>query len=189
MCGVLCLDLAKTVGWAHATDEAIAAWPGGELEARGHRWDGLRSGYATFKTHAPDWGYHYDDLARWLADMLIVFRPTWLVFEAPVLPKANRQNTTVYTVDRQFGRAAVVEMCWGHRNRQDGYPLRLYATHAQTARKHFVGHGRPQKSDVIDMCRRYGWDPVNGDEADGLCMLAYEASEYRNKVLNRRRAA
>lgn len=189
MCGVLTLDLALSLGWAHATDEAIAAWPAGALQARGHDWTGVNSGYVTFKSYGSDWGYHYHDLSGWLADMLLFLKPTWVTFEAPVLPKANRKNTTVYTVDRQFGRAAIVEVCCAHRNRKDGYPKKIYASHAQTVRLHFAGHGRASKTQVIDTCRGRGWDPANGDEADALALLDHEAAHYRTQVLARRRAA
>ena len=186
MSGVLCLDLAKTVGWAHATDEAIAAWPAGDLHARGHVWTGLRSSSAEFKGYGPDHGYHYDDLRTWLGDILSLTNPTWVCFEAPLLP---RKETTVFSAGKQFARAGIVEMVCAARKRSHCYPDLTYTTSVSTARRHFTGSGHSKKFEVISACRARGWAPKNGDEADALCLLDYEAAEYRNKVLGRRRAA
>lgn len=84
--------------------------------------------------------------------------PTLVVFEAPILPRI----TKLATVRKLNGLANVTEMVC----EEEGLECREVSN--SMVKKVLAGHGRAEKTDMVEAARRYGLEPKVEDEADGF---------------------
>lgn len=161
MVRVLALDIASATGWA-------ADRPSG----------GDRPVCGTFKVRpeGEDLGPLYADFEEGLEGLIGLHQPTVLAFEAPLVfggDTGSKRKTNHQTVRILFGLAAVAEKVgWQHN-------LDVYELHIQTVRKHFVGSGRADKSEVMARCRLLGWDPPSLDASDACACWDYARHTLR----------
>lgn len=123
-------------------------------------------------------------LSDWLWPMLQKHRPARVVFEAPFMTSSPKKDGKAFgnpkTMLTLLGMANVVDMLT--------YRMDIRSVHAasQSARKSFVGHGRPEdpKQAVMDECHRRGWEPVDHNAGDAAALwnhtcLLYFPAEHR----------
>ncbi len=151
--GILCLDLATTMGWCEGLP--------GEKPASGT----IRLAPEGSKPAAIGGG-----LLDWLATRLTTFRYRMIVYEAPMDPR--HMKTNINTARLLLGLPMVVEAVayqTGH------YGLREVSVN--DVRKHLLGfiprrqkgeRGDGPKQAVISGLRGRGFDPADDNEADAI---------------------
>ena len=177
--GILALDLATVVGWAYCGPNfrPVTAL---EAKAAGRTYD--LGGEITSGSHlvAPPGvalGQFLDRFDLWLADMLIVNAPDYLVFEAPIHVAGS---TSIETARRLMSMAGLTELI-AHRRE---IPI-VREVNVMSIKKHWTGNGRAKKPEMIEAARARGFTPRDDNEADALAVLDFAASI----LLKRRRAA
>lgn len=155
--GILTLDMATKLGWAAAAPDAVAAWPkGGALFSAGEA-PPIHFGTKHFKAGDGVPG----QLLEWLEGTLETFPETrTVVMEAPFykhpVPAARLQ-----------GMKGVVEAVCARRG------LRCFEVAPATLKKHFAGHGRADKDQMMKMARVLGFDPPDDNSADAIALMDY----------------
>lgn len=169
---ILALDLATSTGWCAGAGDASPAY-----------------GSVTMPDTKEEVGPFLDFFDRWLHRKITEVLeeagvvtavgdygtyPTdakvYLIFEAPVLPRARLDNrghlvqapTTIATTRKLQGLAGVTEMVGVRRH------LEVREVHLQTVKKELSGSGRGEKPDMIRAAKRCGLNPKNSDEADAF---------------------
>ncbi len=166
---ILALDTATTTGWA-------AGEPGGPPEFGSRRFEADNNAeiFAQFRF--------------WLNALAFRFKPKLIVFEAPYIPVPHQPRfqkagtawspgrgpppMNAKTIRRLVGLVALVECCASE--------LRIECLEATTGEisKFFTGrfrHGgrEAKKAATVEMCRLYGWNVGNDDNAaDALALWA-----------------
>jgi len=126
------------------------------------------SGRPTFLTfRIPDHamiGAKLEAFEDFLCDTVEKYRPACMAHEAPHVPDGKGTRNTRTTRDtvllliKMSGVWDLVASRYGCRPRDE--------VHVQSARKHFVGHGRAEKDAVFARCLALGWKPNNHNESD-----------------------
>lgn len=141
-------------------------------------------GSVSLRSMSADDGAKYCVLSDWLAPMLTLYKPFRVIYEAPMMtmPKKDDKGSggNSRTMLALIGYSVVVDMLchrWG---------IRVVKTASQSARKHFVGHGRPEnpKDTVFAECRRRGWEPQDFNVSDSCAVwdhgcFMYDPDNYR----------
>ena len=149
----------------------------------GAAFDGPRDGAPLFATctgvkrTGDVFGPTYVQFRDWLVDLIVVHRPTHLVFEAPWAPtgaRAPSRYTNVDVVMVLFGLAGIAEEVGARHLGAEA----VWKVSVQTVRKHFLGHGRPEnpKAAVQHLCRLLGFQVKNEHEADACAIWSYGKS-------------
>ena len=155
--GILALDLATAVGWAHWAPPDPAPT------------------YGTLKL--PDTGASMGGYLRalrlWFEPKVQELEPDWVMFEKPWVSR----KTTEAVAKKLMGLSGFVEeMC-----REQEIEVRACAV--GSIRKHFIGRGNLKgdvaKAEVMQACKARGWNPANYDESDALAVLDYSLHELR----------
>jgi hypothetical protein len=171
--GLLALDVATVTGWAYGV-------PGSRPE-----WGGFRAGRRGVET-----GECLHLFQLWLDERVETWRPDWIVFEAPYVPRTaptrirTRTGEIVATLPaktppidikvlrRLISLCGLVEMiAWQHQ-------VRCREEASNVICRHFTGHGSwggraEKKAATQRMCAVYGWSGVTEDEADALALWVY----------------
>jgi len=91
--------------------------------------------------------------------------PAYLCYEAAITPIWGK--TSMAANRKLLGMGAVAELTAARL----GMPC--YDVHLGSARKHFTGNARSQKSDIWHQCKLNGWPDFDLNACDALCVLAY----------------
>ena len=170
---LLALDLATNVGFAIAEPRAVEAWPAGMLlQGACGPVDGVRYGSHRIGSGGTEHGKFFSLYADWLTDLLTVEAPDTVVFEAP-LPRIA--NAGIEAGRRALGLAATTDLIIYRRG------IRAYELSVSTVRKTFCGNGRADKKEVMEACKRRGWNPPDLDTADALALL--DAAVHKLRLL------
>lgn len=159
---LLALDIALRTGWAH-DDETRPGVP--------------RVG--TFRVPAPsgsreegrELGASFCAFRQWLHGLLVVLKPSRVVFEAPLARihyGAHGPAVGQSTVRLLFGLAAIAEMTAHERGGIDVTEANL-----ATVKRYFTGHGRADKAAMMQRCRLLGWKVEDDNQADAAALWAY----------------
>lgn len=153
--GVLALDLATTLGWA--------------LERPGRA---PIMGSVDLRSTSQHPGAKFCTFADWFGPMLQVNRPWLVIYEAPWMTSGNRSAATMEFLVSIASVTAMICCRWD---------TRVVKAASSSARKFFLGNGRPEnpKEAVMAECRRRGWNPVDHNAGDSACLLAYAVDLYR----------
>lgn len=119
---------------------------------------------------AGDYGLGYAAFRAYLACRVERAKPVLIAFEAPLQvigAHASSRRTNQATVRILFGLAAITEEVAG------AFGIACAEVNIATIKKHFAGHGRADKRDIIARCRQLGWEPRNDNEADAMALWAY----------------
>lgn len=160
---VLALDIASCTGWA---------------ADRPSRSESDKPVCGSFRVRAEgdDLGAAFVEFEENLEGLIGLHEPNVLAFEAPLV-FGGRGGSTVQTnhqtVRILFGLAALAELVGTRAG------LAVYELHIQAVRKHFVGNGRAQKSDVLARCRLLGWNPPGLDAADACACWDFARHSLR----------
>jgi hypothetical protein len=173
--GVLALDVATTTGWACGPPGSRPTW--GSFRAAG-RDRGVETGEVLHR------------FRLWLDERLGDWRPAWVVFEAPYVPRTaptrirTRTGEVVATLPpksppidikvlrRLISLCGLVEMvAWQHK-------IACREEASNVICRHFTGHGSwggraEKKAATQRMCAVHGWAGVTEDEADALALWVY----------------
>lgn len=173
--GLLALDLATVVGWAHCGLGYRAVT---SLEAQAiDRPTGVLSGSHRIAAPGVGIGGFLNAFDLWLSDLVTLHTPDILVFEAPILTGGQ---TSIDTARKLMCLAGVTELI-AHRRQ---IPI-VREVNVSSVKKHWTGNGRAKKFEMIDAARARGFAPRTDDEADALAAMDFAASI----LLDRRRAA
>lgn len=170
---ILALDTATVTGWAAGRPGETPQWGARDFSGRGG--NGEVGGKFRF----------------WLQGMCHQLQPRLIVFESPYVPFPRKDNQRApmmnpLTLRRLMGLALIVETT--------AWELRIKSFEATTGEisKFFTGTSRhggrdQKKAATIAMCRRYGWDVAeNDDAADALALWCMaEAKEDPDAALSR----
>ena len=153
--GVLCLDLAGTVGWAygHLTDHKPSF---GVFHLRKDGGEGAR--YASFENE--------------MIATLNACEPSWLVLEAPLPPMAQTAAISAYQAYTLRGMA--ISEAW-----RASVPCS--SIDAQAARLEVMGMARPPdvKKAVMAWCQKRGWLVQHHDAADACILWQWHKQRMR----------
>lgn len=180
--GILALDLASQLGWAHAAPGAIEAWPMTALEAVGMP-PPHEVGHKRIAGSGAALGGFFDRYHDWLVGKIDLLAPARLVYEAQhVSPKADKQMCR-----KLFGLAGHTEwVC-----RRLGVPCE--EAEPRDVRLHFMGVGSGKRARLkalaIAACKARGWPCANDDEADATAILDYAVAVVRRRMVAERVAA
>jgi hypothetical protein len=179
--GLFALDVATTTGWAYGLPGTRPAW--------GHFRSG-KSGAAA--------GEVLSLFRRWLDERCVEWRPLWIAFEAPYVPRtaparirtaaghiisavpAKTAPIDINVLRRLIAMCGLVEMVTHERG------VRCREAASNVICRHFTGNGSwggraNKKAATQKMCAVYGWPGVSEDEADALALWVYaEAVLYRS---------
>jgi hypothetical protein len=119
-------------------------------------------------------------LIDWLGPILKDDKPDLVIYEAPLLmmpegktdEDGRRRGGNAKTMAALIGMACMVEMLCCR------WDVRVVQAASQSARKLFCGSGRADKAQVMAECKRRGWNPIDSNDADALCLLAYAIHLY-----------
>lgn len=153
--GILTLDLGGWTGWAHATAAAVDVWPP-PIPGRTGPLEGVTYGARRWQPPV------HIDFRRFLDKMLADLAPAAVVFEAVHAAHTFKSHAAVRDLLQLAGAAESV--CNEH-------GISCYDEHNGRIKKHFCGHGRATKRDIMDRCRQRGWTPQRHDTADALALL------------------
>jgi hypothetical protein len=164
---ILALDPGTTTGWA-------AGKPGGTPEWGVRKFQGKTTGEVL--------GMY----RHWINQRCYDLKPRLIVFEAPYVPRPNSPlPMNVLTLRRLLGIAGTIEACaWELRIRcNEATPLEIA--------RFFLGTTKlkreQKKAATIEMCRRYGWDvDDNDDAADSLALWHLAEFTYAPEIASRR---
>jgi len=169
--GILALDIATTTGYAFAE-------PGGVPEFKAFR--------AVPPVDAGGDGDVYVAFERWLNELIDRLDPAIVVFESPYLPRASAGRTVrsatgtvlyktqpaqinMHTIRRLLVLCGIAEKVAAERR------LICREEDTRTIQKTFTGYGGgkrvEKKAAVMRVCRLYGWNVTNDNEADALALL------------------
>jgi Holliday junction resolvasome RuvABC endonuclease subunit len=152
---ILALDLATNVGWALGDiDGAI-------------RHDTQRLAGAS----ANNFGALFGSFDHWVSDMITVYSPDRIVFEAPIVGHSSMNAARVL-----LGLVSIAELI-AHRR---GLPC--WEVAVSTARKHFCGSGRAKKEDVISRCHELGFTQKDHNAADAIALYHYAAAKLAKRA-------
>jgi hypothetical protein len=151
---VLALDLASQTGWAVGP-------PGGDPTSGTMRFGGEgRSHEATFA-----------GALRWMSDKCMLYRPTVVVWEAPLPTSFKGGSTNINTSTLLFGLPAIIGAV---AHLKGIYDVRKART--TDVRHHFIGSnpkGKDGKKLVQRQCRAMGFDVADDNEADAIATWFY----------------
>ncbi len=173
MPGILALDQATVTGWAFAEPGCEPVWAHKKL--------------GRDKATAGEVGAAFTCLIEGLLD---TFRPEFMCFEAPYVPRAGRDRVPINaeTLRRLLGLAFLIDTI----AEQHGIECREIASSAATLS--MTGRGKypnrqAKKRATMQACWARGWK-ASEDEADALAILMFsearlfpEASRQRRMVL------
>lgn len=163
---ILALDLATSTGWCSGAGDQTPAFGAVKMPDTGE-----------------EVGPFLDFWERWLTKKIDAVleeagldprerpeSPVYLIFEAPLLPKAklDRQGhlvqapTSVATTRKLQGLAGVTEMVGFRRG------LEVREVFLQTVKKELAGKGRADKADMMRAAKRCGLEVRTTDEADAF---------------------
>jgi hypothetical protein len=171
--GLFALDVATTTGFAYGMPGARPSW--------GHFRSGRRGAAS---------GEVLSAFSLWLAERCLAWRPHWIVFEAPYIPRtapARIRTATghiiatvpavtppidINVLRRLIAMCGLVEMI-AHDHR-----IHCREAAANVICRHFTGRGSwgsraNKKAATQKMCGVYGWPGVSEDEADALALWVY----------------
>lgn len=150
--GILFLDLATLTGWARER-------PGREPD------------YDTVNLYSRSRhpGAKKAILADWLGRVLEHDIPEMVGFESPIPAMPAKEDgkgfSNVSTLKHQLHLGGTVELlCYR-------WDVEVFEMATSTARSWFCGNGRAKKPDVMEECRRRGWDPKDDNAGDALAGL------------------
>lgn len=146
----LALDLGGITGWA-ADDPDGGTVPLADIWDCSHVGSKLGPAFLKFEHH--------------LLAAIRRLQPNYVCFEAAVVPRWGRTN--INTSRKLLGLGAIVELT-GER-----LGLPVYDVHLGSARRHFVGNARAQKSDIWHQCKLNGWPAMDLNATDAICVLVY----------------
>ena len=176
MHGLLALDIATRTGWAYAPRDLVACWPETPLSWAGSSAaSGVKHG--SQDNGAQGAGWQVNKHRTWVLDLLTIFRPRILIFEAPV-PQAQRSVEVARKIWYLCGATEDACHVRGVSCREDNL---------STIRKHFLGANNRQgksadkKAAVMSECLRRGFEPVDYDASDAIAVLDYGACLYRKR--------
>lgn len=165
---ILALDSATTCGWA-------AGEPGGAPVWGSRKFEGKATGQVIGM------------FRHWLNHLCYEHHPTLICFESPYVPRgASKIPMNPLTLRRLLGMAAMTEAV--------AWELRIRCNEATTldVARFFIGTQRLKRDEkklrTIEMCRRYGWDVSNDNEADALALWHYAESNVAPDIGLRRGA-
>lgn len=172
---ILALDLATNAGWCCGL--------GDDLPEVGH---------VTMPDTKEEVGPFLSFFQRWLQAMILEHRPTYVVFEAPMLPKARfdratgkmtQAPTTIATTRKLQGLAGVCEMVvfdlnFEGRNKPSWTQVEVREVFLQTVKKELAGSGRAEKPDMMRAAKRCGVDVRTYDEADAFGVWLVSVRHY-----------
>lgn len=143
---VLCLDLARKLGWC-------VGIPG----ARPH--------YGTVELRGATHGAVYASLVDWLEDAIRLHRPAEIIAEAPLV---RGDHAGMDAGRLALGMIAHLELV------AHDHSIRLLEEHVSRTRKHVIGRGNfargTAKSEVMAWCRANGFDPGDDNAADAIVL-------------------
>lgn len=158
--GVLTRDLGCHLGWAYASPQAIAAWPKVGAFANGPL-DGVEYGMEFLGEPGPRFAsQRYARFYRFNQAQFEKYRPAHVVYERPF----NK---------RQVGHLENVKLQGALDVFFEGHGVAAWAVEISSIKKHFAGHRYASKDDVVFVCKRRGWDPVDDNAADALAILDF----------------
>ena len=177
MPGILAVDQATVSGWAFAEPGDPPVW--------GHKRMG-RAGATE--------GEVFFAFRLFLLGLVDAFKPRYLVFEAPFLPRPDRSATAKplnpAVLRRAYGLASQIVAI------AEEYGLSCYEKQSVEVAKFFTGQGRfkgetadartkAKKDATIAACWARGWECTH-DEADALALLmCFEAELHPAHALRR----
>lgn len=146
---ILTLDIATVTGWAVSQPGRNGPLYGSHRIVQGTIGDDLGRAFAAFR--------------QWLSDMLAVYNPDEIWFEAP-LPTTNRSISTMRLL---MALPAFAEELSYLRSTP------CFEQHRGTICKAILGKGNATKGDVLGWAVRKGHSPQDDNAADALLLLAY----------------
>jgi len=143
---VLCLDLARRLGWCAGVPGARPHY--GVVELRGH-------------TH----GAVYAALVDWIEDAIRLHQPAEIVAEAPLV---RGQHQGMDAGRLALGMIAHLELV------AHDHGIRLLEEHVSRTRKAVMGRGNfakgTAKDEVLAWCRAQGYEPPDHNAADAVVL-------------------
>lgn len=111
--------------------------------------------------------------SKHVSDLMTLFNPNNVVFEAPILQGKGQDAARAL-----INLAGDVErICYGIGG------IRPSDVHNQTLKLFFAGSGHASKGDMIARCSDFGWSPKNDDEADALALWLYGVNHFYPKAV------
>lgn len=136
--------------------------------------DGMRPICTTFRLPdvggPDDHGPRLEAFEEHLCDLMEMHQPTWLAYEAPLVPHGDNIITRAQTVLLLIKLAGVAELV-GSR-----YGCRRRAVNLKTVKKHFAGSGNADKDAMRARCGQLRWSVRNDDESDAAGLWCYVKS-------------
>ena len=186
MNGLLALDVATTTGWAYGAPGARPVW--------GHFRAGARGAAA---------GEVLALFRAWLEERCTAWRPSWIAFEAPYVPRvtpARIRTATGHVIGTLPSAGAPIDinvlrrliaMCGQVELVAHEHGIHCREAASNVICRFFTGRGgwggrANKKAATQKMCAVYGWPGVSEDEADALALWVYaEAVLFRSAPLQR----
>lgn len=155
---LLTLDLGARTGWACGPTGSRAL---------------PRSSWQQISKPGMSDGAAYAALSDWLDEMITVFDPEIVCFEAPFVGGKGSQQSAL----RLLGYASQVErVCYLRRRR-------IFSLNIATVKKFFTKNGRAEKADMIFAAKGRGHvDVTDSNEADALGGWYYSRETLANRV-------
>lgn len=158
--GLLFLDLATLTGWARER-------PGRDPDY----------GTVNLATRARHPGAKKAILADWFGAVLEYDTPEMVGFESPIPAMPSKQDgkgfSNAATLKHQLHLGAVIELICCR------WDVEVFEMASQTARAWFCGNGRVKKPEVMEECRRRGWNPLDDNAGDALAGLDTSVHLFR----------
>jgi len=147
MLNVLALDTSKSgTGWAH-----------------GRPFDVPVSGTVSFSRAGKSIGYAMCRMGDFLSEKITECKPDLVAFESPLT--AGKGNAPT--------RRLLICLAGEVERYCDPNKIRCVEAEVSTIRKHFCGHGRAKKPQVMSRCDELGWAYVDDNAADALALWDY----------------
>lgn len=160
--GLLSLDLATRLGWAHAP-VPVEPLPTA-LEVASRPFPQPDGGMCRIGEPGCSIGRFMSLYGDWLWSKLDEFKPAGVIYEAPILPDVPNHTTAV----KLMGLSALTEFII-HRRR---IPW-LSTAQPSSVKKSFTGRGRASKDEMIAACKARGWSAIDDNHADALALWVH----------------
>jgi crossover junction endodeoxyribonuclease RuvC len=152
---LLSLDLATRFGWALGVPGAQPTdIQHGSVQLPAREGEG-----AVF------WTYE-----NWLMDALARWQPRLVVYEAPFL---DRNRTSIQVATRLIGLGVITTKCC-----HEAGVYRVENVENTMIKKFMTGRGRAEKLDIISAVRRFGFDPVDDNDADAVAIFLWAEARH-----------
>ena len=156
---LLTLDLAASIGWSSGPlpDPAFTY------------------GTARLKPDGTNLGAYLASYADWLHDKIDTDSVSYIVFEAPVMPRF----TSITTLRQLYGLTGLTELIAHSRQ------IKCREANISSIRKMVCGTGQRKKVDVVRLIKLSGYAVQTDDEADAIAVRLYVIGKEHPELMKK----